>query len=88
MISARGGGLELSNADACVNFACKRPNFADVGGGVKNGKFLRTSFMDGPIPVYTRYHIYARAWCGGCLAARPNARDDRVSCIQGYIVYN
>ena len=23
----------LANADACVNFACKRPNFADVGGG-------------------------------------------------------
>ena len=39
----------LANADACVNFACKKPNFADVGGGgVKNGKILRTSFMDGP----------------------------------------
>ena len=23
----------LANADACVNFACKRPNFADVGEG-------------------------------------------------------
>ena len=35
-----------ANTDACVNFACKRPNFADVG--VKNGKILRMSFMDGP----------------------------------------
>ena len=26
----------MANADACVNFACKRPNFADVGEGVKN----------------------------------------------------
>ena len=23
----------MANADACVNFACERPNFADVGGG-------------------------------------------------------
>ena len=23
----------MANADACVNFACKRPNFANVGGG-------------------------------------------------------
>ena len=31
---------------------CKRQNFADVGGeggGGKNGKILRTSFMDGPL---------------------------------------
>ena len=28
-----GGGGGLTNADACANFACKKPNFADVGGG-------------------------------------------------------
>ena len=29
----------MVNADACVNFACKRPSFADVGGGlVKKGQ--------------------------------------------------
>ena len=44
--------------------------------------------MDGPIPVYTIYHIFALAWPDGCLAARPGACDDRISCIQGYIVYN
>ena len=27
------GGGGLANADACVNFACKRPKFTDVGGG-------------------------------------------------------
>ena len=32
-VRTMGGGL--ANADACVNFACKRPNFADVG--VNNG---------------------------------------------------
>ena len=50
--------LHSANADACVNFACKRPNFADVGGaggggggGVKNGKIFGTSFMDGPLLI-------------------------------------
>ena len=28
-VRMRGRGL--ANADACVNFACKRPNFADGG---------------------------------------------------------
>ena len=28
-----GGGWQMRSADACVNFDCKRPNFADVGGG-------------------------------------------------------
>ena len=28
-----GGGGRLANADACVIFACKRSNFADVGEG-------------------------------------------------------
>jgi hypothetical protein len=45
----RGG---LANAEACVNFACKRQNFADaVGEGSKLSKILRTSFMDGPLCV-------------------------------------
>ena len=42
------GGGGLANAGACVNFACKLTNFADVGERGKNGKILRTSFMDGP----------------------------------------
>ena len=42
------GGGGLANAGAFVNFACKRTNFADVGERGKNGKILRTSFMDGP----------------------------------------
>ena len=39
-VGTRGRGL--ANADACVNFACKRPNFADVGGrgGKKMAKFF------------------------------------------------
>ena len=32
-------GEGLANADACVNFARKRPHFADVGEGVKMAKF-------------------------------------------------
>lgn len=35
--------------DACVNFACKRQNFADArGGGSKLKKIQRTSFVNGP----------------------------------------
>ena len=31
-------------------FACKRPKYADTGGGgSKIGQILRTSFMDGPL---------------------------------------
>ena len=45
----RGEGGQ-ANADACVNFACKRLNIADAGGGwSKNDKILQTSFMDAPL---------------------------------------
>ena len=29
----------MANANACINFACKRPNFADVGERLKMAKF-------------------------------------------------
>ena len=37
MSAREGGGGGLANADVCVNFACKRPNFADVGGAGGGG---------------------------------------------------
>ena len=68
-VRTRGEGS--ANADACVNFACKRPYFAAVGGGGENGNILRTSFM-----VVCKMPLLARR-------TRPSAaRDDRVSCIQ------
>ena len=38
-----------TNTEARVNFACKRSNFVDAGGRVKNSKILRTSLMDAPL---------------------------------------
>ena len=37
-----------------IMFASTRPKYAGEGGGVNNGKILRTSFMDGPV-VTTNY---------------------------------
>ena len=47
-VRTRGEG-DLSNADATVNFACKRSYIANTeGGGLKIGQILRTSFMRAP----------------------------------------
>ena len=42
------GSAILPNADATVNFACKRNVRKQGGGGQKRGQIMRTSLMDGP----------------------------------------
>ena len=65
----------------CVNFACKRPNFADVGErGVKNGKILRRpygwplfSIRNNELTMLPKAAISV---CGG-LCETPNTQSQR-----------
>ena len=46
-VRTRGRGF--AKANACVNFACKRPNFADVGGGGKKWQNFADVLYEWPL---------------------------------------